>query len=279
MKWRMHFRGWNSCFFHLRITMPGLASAVKLAFWNASLGCIECPQLCFVRLKAGSTFDCWSPEMHALSTRDVIVDEAMGEMLECSPGLLLSEATFVRKTPGAELPMSHLKIYVPARYAAAQDRPTISNTPVYQTIEKLFNVRVCEIRQNVTGTLLDVELAEILNAPVGEPALQMTRFYYDANQSLVQVTVSYYPRSRYTQSARFRISEDRVLATPSAGRAAEAYDSAAFCGARITIQKAAIRRSCSQPGADRIEGSALFGEWEVYKNTGPQPTDARVNKV
>lgn len=147
-------------------------------------------------------------EMHALSRREVIVDEALGEMVECNPGLLLSEATFVRKTPGAELPMSYLKIYVPARYAAAQERPTISNTPVYQTIEKLFNVRVCEIRQDVTATVLDEELADILKAPVGEPALQMTRFYYDANQSLVQVTLSYYPRSRYTQSARFRISDE-----------------------------------------------------------------------
>jgi GntR family transcriptional regulator len=149
-------------------------------------------------------------QMHALSIRDVIVDAQLAEQIECKPGLLLSEATFLRKTRGAELPMSYVKIYVPPRYAAAQTKPPVSNTPVYQNIEKMFNVRVREIRQDVTATILDEELAAVLMATPGEAALQMTRFYYDANQSLVQVTVSFYPRSRYTQSARFRVEDDEA---------------------------------------------------------------------
>lgn len=149
-------------------------------------------------------------EMHALSIREVVVDAQLAEQIECKPGLLLSEATFVRKMPGSNLPMSYVRIYVHPRYAAAQVKPAVSNSPVYQNIEKMFNLRVREIRQDVTATVLDEELAEVLQAPVGEAALQMTRFYYDGNQSLVQVTVSYYPRSRYTQSARFRVSDDEV---------------------------------------------------------------------
>ncbi|MFL9933945.1 GntR family transcriptional regulator [Paraburkholderia sp. RL18-103-BIB-C] len=147
-------------------------------------------------------------EMHALSIREVVVDGLLAEQIECKPGLLMSEATFLRKTPGSDLPMSYVRIYVPPRFAAAQVKPAVSNSPVYQNIEKMFNLRVREIRQDVTATVLDEELAEVLQAPVGEAALQITRFYYDANQSLVQVTVSYYPRSRYTQSARFRVADD-----------------------------------------------------------------------
>jgi DNA-binding GntR family transcriptional regulator len=60
----------------------------------------------------------------------------------------------------------------------------------------------------VTATVLNEELASILKTSVGEAALQMTRFYYDANQQLLQVTISYYPRSRYTQSARFRVADE-----------------------------------------------------------------------
>ena len=147
-------------------------------------------------------------EMHAMSIREVVVDAQLAELTECKPGLLLSEATFVRKTPGEDLPMSYVKVYVSPRFAAAQQKPPVSNTPVYRNIEKLFNVRVREIRQDVTATVLDEELAAILKTSVGEAALQMTRFYYDANQQLLQVTVSYYPRSRYTQSARFRVEDD-----------------------------------------------------------------------
>ncbi|MBN3722678.1 GntR family transcriptional regulator [Burkholderia sp. Ac-20379] len=149
-------------------------------------------------------------EMHAQSIREVIADAELAQHFECKPGLLFSEATFVRKSPGDSLPMSFVKIYVPPRYAAAQQKPAVSNTPVYQNIEKMFNVRVREIRQDVTATVLDAELSAILETSPGEAALQMTRFYYDANQQLLQVTISYYPRSRYTQSARFRVADDEA---------------------------------------------------------------------
>ncbi|MDR5765873.1 MULTISPECIES: GntR family transcriptional regulator [unclassified Caballeronia] len=149
-------------------------------------------------------------EMHAHSIREVIVDAQLGALIECKEGLLLSEATFVRKTPGDDLPMSFVKVYVAPRFAAAQKKPAVSSSPVYQNIEKMFNVRVREIRQDVTAAILDEELASILQTAPGEAALQMTRFYYDANQQLLQVTVSYYPRSRYTQSARFRVADDET---------------------------------------------------------------------
>lgn len=147
-------------------------------------------------------------EMRATSIREVIADAQLAELIECKPGLLLSEATFAGKSPGEDLPMSYVKIYVPPRFAAAQTKPAMSNTPVYQNIEKMFSVGVREIRQDVTATLLDDEFPAVLKTGPCEAALQMMCFYYDANQQLLQVTVSYYPRRRYTQSARFRVADD-----------------------------------------------------------------------
>ncbi|MHA7685754.1 GntR family transcriptional regulator [Cupriavidus sp. PET2-C1] len=143
-------------------------------------------------------------EMHAVSLVEVVVDEKLAKVLNTKPGLLLSEAGFLRKTPGAALPMSYVKIYVPPRYAAAQTRPTISNTPVYKSIESMFGVRVCEIQQHTTATIVDEELSQVLQAEVGSAALQIVRFFYDANQALIQASISYYPHDRYTQSVRFR---------------------------------------------------------------------------
>ncbi|MDM0109464.1 GntR family transcriptional regulator [Variovorax sp. J22R24] len=143
-------------------------------------------------------------EMHAVSRRNVLVDQELAARLDCQPGLLLSEVAFLRKTPGADLPMSYVLIYVPPRYAAAQETPPVSNSPIYQNIERMFGVRVHEIRQDVTATVLDDKLAQVLQAKAGEAALQITRFFYDESKALIQVSVSYYPSSRYTQSARFR---------------------------------------------------------------------------
>jgi DNA-binding GntR family transcriptional regulator len=102
--------------------------------------------------------------------------------------------------------MSYVLIYVHPRYAAAQETPQVSSRPIYQNVERMFGVRVHEIRQDVTATVLDEQLATVLQAKPGEAALQITRFFYDDSKSLIQVSVSYYPSSRYTQSARFRAS-------------------------------------------------------------------------
>jgi DNA-binding GntR family transcriptional regulator len=147
-------------------------------------------------------------EMHAVSLAEVTVDAALARELECKEGLLLSAAAFVRKTPGSDVPMSYVVIYVHPRFAAAQVTPPLSNTPIYKNIERLFNVRVHEVRQDISATVLDAELARTLQAEEGTPALLIRRFYYDVNGALLQTSISYYPSDRYTQSARFRASND-----------------------------------------------------------------------
>lgn len=143
-------------------------------------------------------------EMHALSVREVTVGEELARTLQFKPGLLLSEAAFLRKAPGDALPMSYLLIYVPPRYAGAQATPPVSNSPIYKNIEAMYGARVQEIRQDITATELDAPLAHVLQAPEGSAALRILRFYYDVNDDLIQASISYYPSGRYTQSARFR---------------------------------------------------------------------------
>lgn len=143
-------------------------------------------------------------EMHALSRQDVTVGDALAQQLGFKKGLLLSEATFLRKTAGESQPMSYLLIYVHPRYAAAQDTPAVSSSPIYKNIERLFGVQVHEIQQDITATNLTAELAEILQAEPGTAALEIRRFYYDKNEMLLQATISYYPAGRYIQSGRFR---------------------------------------------------------------------------
>lgn len=143
-------------------------------------------------------------EMHAVSLREVTVDAELARQLECKEGSLLSEVAFLRKTPDSDLPMSYVVIYVPARFAAAQRTQPISNTPIYQNIERLFGIQVREVRQDISATVLDAALAKLLAARKGDAALVIKRFFYDANGTLVQTSISYYPADRYTQSARFR---------------------------------------------------------------------------
>lgn len=146
-------------------------------------------------------------QMHAVSQRELQISSELAQVLGCRPGQLIAEASFLRFSPGADVPMSYVVIYVHPMYAQAQDTPAVSNTPIYQRIEQLFGIKIHEIQQDVTATLLDAPVAELLQASPGEAALKITRSFFDANQGVVQVSVSYYPSSRYTQSARFRATD------------------------------------------------------------------------
>lgn len=147
-------------------------------------------------------------EMHRVSRRELTVYAALARTLECKPGQLLSEVAFLRRTPGEERPMSYVVIYVPPRFAAAQETAAVTSSPIYKNIERLFGVLVHEVRQDITATVLDAPLAALLQATEGAPALQIKRFILDANGGPVQTSISWYPADRYTQSARFRATRD-----------------------------------------------------------------------
>jgi GntR family transcriptional regulator len=148
-------------------------------------------------------------EMHSVSLRELSVDAALARKLECKEGVLLSELAFVRRTPGAEVPISYIVLYVHPRFADAQKTTPVSNTPIYKNIERLFGVHVHEVRQDISATVLDAALAHRLQAKPGDAALEIKRFYFDANHALVQTSISWYPADRYTQSARFRASSEQ----------------------------------------------------------------------
>lgn len=149
-------------------------------------------------------------EMHAVSLREVQLDVDLAQALCCKPGQLMSEVAFLRRLPKADLPISYVLIYVNPMYAEAQMTPAISNTPIYQRMEGMFGIKVHEIQQDVTATLLSAQVAALLQAKEGEAALKITRYFFDINQNLVQVSISFYPASRYTQSARFRATGNGV---------------------------------------------------------------------
>lgn len=146
-------------------------------------------------------------EMHAVGLREVQLTAQLAQTLGCKPGQLMSEVAFLRRLPGIERPMSYVLIYVNPMYAQAQVTPPVSNTPIYQRMEALFGIKVHEIQQDVTATILDAATAAVLQAQEGEAALKIIRSFYDINQAMVQVSISYYPASRYTQSARFRATD------------------------------------------------------------------------
>lgn len=144
-------------------------------------------------------------EMHFVSRRQVSASRKLAAKIDCQPGERLSELCCLRMAPGNPLPLGFVKVYSPIRYAVAQITAPVFSAPTYQSIERMFGLSVAEVRQDICAALLDKTVASALQAPPGEAALLVKRFYYDAQAKLVQVALSYFPGSRYCQSSRFQI--------------------------------------------------------------------------
>lgn len=78
-----------------------------------------------------------------------------------------------------------------------------------EQLRRVFGVRVTEVRQDVSASVLDPDCARLLQAAPGNAALQVIRFYCSEARP-VQVAVSLYPSGRLRQSIRFKIPPEDV---------------------------------------------------------------------
>ncbi|CAN5212375.1 hypothetical protein BH09PSE6_BH09PSE6_12140 [soil metagenome] len=142
-------------------------------------------------------------QLKALAEKEIFAGDNLCKKLGFDRNLPMAGATFIRHPIGTQSPMGYVMIYVQPRYAEALVLPPDCSTPVYQRIEQLFDVRVAEIRQDVSAVSLNAEFARALQTRRGSAALQIRRYFYGVDRSLLQASISYFPSCRYVQSTRF----------------------------------------------------------------------------
>jgi GntR family transcriptional regulator len=76
--------------------------------------------------------------------------------------------------------------------------------PIFPLIEDLFGVKVAEVHQTLSATLVGPELAGALAVEPGSPALEVQRTYHLSNRQVAQVTVSTHPATRYRHTMTLR---------------------------------------------------------------------------
>lgn len=76
--------------------------------------------------------------------------------------------------------------------------------PVFPLIEDLFGVKVAEVHQTISATLINAELASLLAVDSGSAALELQRNYRLSNRQVAQVTISTHPSSRYRHTTTLR---------------------------------------------------------------------------
>jgi GntR family transcriptional regulator len=133
-----------------------------------------------------------------LEVTDVVVDACLAAQLRCEVGRQFIMLCGERRRWGhpEEPPIARVWAYVNATYGAI--RPQLSNLTesLAGTAEKVLDVRVQRIVQELRPTALDADAATSLVAPVGSPAMLVWRWYYLDNDDLLIISRSVYPHER-----------------------------------------------------------------------------------
>jgi GntR family transcriptional regulator len=133
-----------------------------------------------------------------LEVTDVVADVSLASQLRCEEGRQFIMLRGERRRWGhpEEPPIALVWAYVNATYGLI--RPQLSNLTesLAGTAEKVLNVRVQRIVQELRPTALDADAATSLVAPVGSPAMLVWRWYYLDNDDLLIISRSVYPHER-----------------------------------------------------------------------------------
>ncbi len=135
-------------------------------------------------------------------TRDVIADDKLAETLSCQPGqrFLYVESYRVPRDSSVSLPVAWNESYIISDYAGIRDEIGKQEGAVYSLLERRFNDRITEIRQDISAINLDEAVALRLHVPAGTAGLRIKRSYIGRNGEPILYGINTYPGEQFTFS-------------------------------------------------------------------------------
>jgi DNA-binding GntR family transcriptional regulator len=108
----------------------------------------------------------------------------------------------VRVRPGDPAPVCLLEVYLHIALAGLEKRLPRSSGVIYPQVEKALGVRISSIGHRIEACLLKEQEAERLHAKPGAPGLRVRRYYYDANERLLELSDSLHAAERFAYEMR-----------------------------------------------------------------------------
>lgn len=133
---------------------------------------------------------------------------ALSEELALRSGLRCGESWLAVRglgyQEGLRVPVCLAEYYIHRDFSSIGRLLARHSGPIFPLIEDLFGVKVAEVNQTISATLIDEALAGALEVELGAPALAVQRTYRLSNRQVAQVTVSVHPAARYRHSMTMR---------------------------------------------------------------------------
>lgn len=105
---------------------------------------------------------------------------------------------------GLDVPVCGAEYYIHSEFAAVGRLLHRHKGPIFPLLEDLFGIKVVEVHQTISATLVSADLANVLQVSADSAALEVQRSYILANGQIAQVTLSTHPAARYRHSMTLR---------------------------------------------------------------------------
>jgi GntR family transcriptional regulator len=144
-----------------------------------------------------------------LEVTDVVADSALASQLGCEEGrqFIMLRGERRRWNHPDEALIALVSVYVNSTYGLIRPQLSKLTESLAGVAERILNVRVRRIVQELQPKVLDADEAARLATPVGYPAMLVWRWYYLDNDDLLIISRSIYPQGRMVFRTELNRSE------------------------------------------------------------------------
>ncbi len=129
----------------------------------------------------------------------VTADRRVAEAINCPVGTRFLRFINLRTgEDAADDAVVCTKVFINPAYGDSLTRAHAQpETLIVTLIEELFHKSCVSIKQSIRAVALPENVAKLLGAVPGEPALRILRHYLDAKGEALEISVTYHPGRRY----------------------------------------------------------------------------------
>ena len=110
-----------------------------------------------------------------------------------------------RRQAGDDLPLAVTDAYFHEMLGEAVDQLDLAAGTLFSQIEKLADVRIGKITQDIQAIAADADTARELEVEEGSPVLRILRCYFDPSGKVFEISVSHHPGDRFAYAMHIDI--------------------------------------------------------------------------
>jgi DNA-binding GntR family transcriptional regulator len=139
-----------------------------------------------------------------LRIAEMVLDEQQAAIIGTAAGERWCCMDTLRCGPSQPAPMALSSVWVPAAHRKAMRMAQKSGMPVFMEIQRNTGYMISKVNQVIGASLPAKEQAKLLKCGINEPLLRIQRWYYLADDTLIEMSDTLHPPARFQYAMTLR---------------------------------------------------------------------------